>query len=76
MFSLIRVSEGPVDINELRMQYLAKLKETDGVMLPTFIYRNKELFVTEFKPTCNDQWIMYMTNAEGLITRCGSRTET
>ena len=51
------------------MQYLAKLKETDGVMLPTFIYRNKDLFITEFKPTCNDQWIMYMTNAEGLITK-------
>ena len=69
MITLIEVDEGPVDIYELRMQYLAKLKETDGVMLPTFIYRNKELFVTEFKPTCDDQWIMYMTNAEGLITK-------
>lgn len=69
MITLIKVDEGPVDIYELRMQYLAKLKETDGVMLPTFIYRNKDLFVTEFKPTCDDQWIMYMTNAEGLITK-------
>ena len=69
MVSLIKVDEGPVDIYELRMQYLAKLKETDGVMLPKFIYRNKDLFVTEFKPTCDDQWIMYMTNAEGLITK-------
>ena len=69
MITLIKVDEGPVDIYELRMQYLAKLKETDGVMLPTFIYRNKDLFVTEFKPTCDDQWIMYLTNADGLITK-------
>lgn len=69
MITLIKVDEGPVDIYELRMRYLAKLKETDGVMLPTFIYRNKDLFVTEFKPTCDDQWIMYMTNSEGLITK-------
>lgn len=69
MITLIKVDEGPVDIYELRMQYLARLKETDGVMLPTFIYRNKDLFVAEFKPACDDQWIMYMTNAEGLITK-------
>lgn len=69
MVSLIQVSEGPVDIHELRSRYLGKLKTEDGVMLPTFIYRNKDLFITEFKPTCNDQWIMYMTNAEGLITK-------
>ena len=29
MITLIKVDEGPVDIYELRMQYLAKLKETD-----------------------------------------------
>lgn len=69
MITLIKVDVGPVDIYELRMKYLAKLKETDGVMLPRFVYRNKELFVTEFKPTCDDQWIMYMTNADGLITK-------
>lgn len=69
MITLIKVDEGPVDIYELRMQYLAKLKKTDGVMLPKFVYRNRELFITEFKPTCDDQWIMYMTNAEGLITK-------
>lgn len=38
MITLIKVDEGPVDIYELRMQYLAKLKETDGVMLPTFLF--------------------------------------
>lgn len=69
MITLIKVDEGPVDIYELRMKYLAKLKKTDGVMLPKFIYRNRELFITEFKPTCDDQWIMYLTNADGLITK-------
>nr|DAN25256.1 MAG TPA: hypothetical protein [Caudoviricetes sp.] len=69
MVSLIQVSEGPVDIYELRMKYLAKLKETDGVMLPRFVYREKSFFITEVKPSSNDSWILYLTNENGLITR-------
>ena len=54
MFSLIRVSEGPVDINELRARYLGKLKTEEGVMLPTFLFRDREYFITNFPPAPND----------------------
>ena len=69
MITYITIEEGPVDIYELRMKYLAKLKETDGVMLPRFVYREKSFFITEVKPSSNDSWILYLTNENGLITR-------
>jgi len=69
MITLIKVDEGPVDIYELRMQYLAKLKETDGVMLPTFLFRDREYFITNFTPAPNDSWLLTLSNTEGAITR-------
>lgn len=69
MITLIKVDEGPVDIYELRMQYLAKLKETDGVMLPTFRFRDREYFIVDFTPTFNNSWMLKLSNAEGAITR-------
>ena len=69
MVSLIQVSEGPVDIYELRAEYLGKLKTTDGVMLPRFVYRDKSFFVTDIKPSSNDSWLLYLTNEDGLVTR-------
>lgn len=68
MITLIKVDEGPVDIYELRMQYLGKMKMTEGVMLPRFVYRNKTLFITDFKPGANDQWNLQVANEDGLVT--------
>lgn len=69
MFSLIRVSEGSVDINELRARYLGKLRTEEGVMLPTFLFRDREYFITNFTPAQNDSWLLTLSNAEGAITR-------
>lgn len=69
MFSLIRISEGPVDIHELRARYLGKLKTEEGVMLPTFLFRDREYFITNFTPAPNDSWLLTLSNAEGAITR-------
>lgn len=69
MITLIKVDEGPVDIYELRMQYLAKLKETDGVMLPTFMFRDREYFITNFTPAPNDSWLLTLSDSEGAVTR-------
>lgn len=69
MVSLIQVSEGPVDIHDLRSRYLGKLKTEEGVMLPRFVYREKSFFIVEVKPSSNDSWILYLTNENGLITR-------
>lgn len=68
MISYITVKEGPVDIYDLRSRYLGEMKTSEGFMLPNFIYRNKTFFVTDFKPTANDQWIMNLTNEHGLVT--------
>lgn len=69
MVSLIQVPEGPVDIYELRAKYLGKIKTTEGVMLPTFLFRDKELFITDFTPIPNDTWLLTLTNADGAVTR-------
>lgn len=69
MVSLIKVSEGPVDIYELRSKYLGKLKTTEGVMLPSFLFRDKELFITDFTPIPNDTWLLTLTNSDGAVTR-------
>lgn len=69
MVSLIQVSEGPVDIHELRSRYLGKLKTEEGVMLPTFLFRDREYFITNFTPAPNDSWLLTLSNAEGAITR-------
>lgn len=69
MITLIKVDEGPVDIYELRMQYLGKLKTGEGVMLPTFMFRNRDYFITNFTPAPNDSWLLTLSNAEGAITR-------
>lgn len=69
MVSLIQVPEGPVDIYELRAKYLGKLKTTEGVMLPSFLFRDKELFITDFTPTPNDTWLLTLTNSDGAVTR-------
>lgn len=69
MVSLIQVSEGPVDIHELRSRYLGKLKTEEGVMLPTFLFRDREYFITNFIPAPNDSWLLTLSNTEGAITR-------
>ena len=69
MVSLIQISEGPVDIHELRSRYLGKLKTEEGVMLPTFLFRDREYFITNFTPAPNDSWLLTLSNAEGAITR-------
>lgn len=69
MVSLIQVSEGPVDIHELRSRYLGKLKTEEGVMLPTFLFRDREYFITNFTPAPNDSWLLTLSNADGAITR-------
>lgn len=69
MVSLIQVSEGPVDIYDLRSRYLGKLKTEEGVMLPTFLFRDREYFITNSTPAPNDTWLLTLSNAEGLITK-------
>ena len=69
MTSLISIPEGPVDIHELRSQYLGKLQTEEGVMLPTFLFRNREYFITNFTPAPNDSWLLTLSNTEGAITR-------
>ena len=69
MVSLIQVPEGPVDIYELRSKYLGKLKTTEGVMLPTFLFRDKEFFITDFTPRPGDMWLLTLTNTDGAVTR-------
>ena len=69
MVSLIQVSEGPVDIYELRAKYLGKLRTEDGVMLPTFLFRDRKLFITDFTPAQNDHWILTLTDEEGAVTK-------
>ena len=69
MITLIKVDEGPVDIYELRSKYLSKLKTTEGVMLPSFLFRDKELFITDFTPAPNDTWLLTLTNSDGAVTR-------
>ena len=69
MVSLIQISEGPVDIHELRSRYLGRLKTEGGVMLPTFLFRDREYFITNFTPATNDSWLLTLSNAEGAITR-------
>ena len=67
MISLIQVPEGPVDIYELRAKYLGKLKTTEGVMLPTFLFKDKEFFITDLTPTQNDMWTLALTNKDGAV---------
>ena len=69
MVSLIQVSEGPVDIHELRSRYLGKLQTEEGVMLPTFMFRDREYFITDFTPAPNDHWLLTLTNSDGAVTR-------
>ena len=69
MVSLIQVPEGPVDIYELRSKYLGKLRTTEGVMLPSFLFRDKEFFITNFTSSPGDMWVLTLTNADGAVTR-------
>lgn len=69
MISLIQVPEGPVDIYELRAKHLGKLKTTEGVMLPAFIFRDREYFITAFTPYQNDSWTLTLSDSEGATTR-------
>lgn len=69
MVSLISIPEGPVDIHELRSQYLGKLQTEDGVMPPTLAFKNREYFITNFTPATNDCWMLTLTNADGANTR-------
>ena len=66
MVSLIQVPEGTVDIYELRSKYLGKIKTEDGVMLPTFMFRDREYFITNFIPAPNDAWLLCLTRRERL----------
>lgn len=67
MISLIQVPEGPVDIYELRAKYLGKLKTTESVMLPTFLFNDKEFFITDLTPAPNDMWTLTLSNEEGAV---------
>ena len=67
MISLIQVPEGPVDIHELRSRYLGKLKTTEGVMLPTFLFKDKEFFITDLIPAPNDMWTLTLSNEDGAV---------
>lgn len=67
MISLIQVPEGPVDIYELRAKYLGKLKTTEGVMLPTFLFKDKEFFITDLTPAPNGMWTLALTNKDGAV---------
>ena len=69
MVSLINIPEGPVDIHELRSQYLGKLQTEDGVMLPTLVFKDRDYFITNFMPAANDSWMLTLTNADGANTR-------
>lgn len=69
MISLIQVPEGPVDIYELRAKYLSKLKTTEGVMLPTFLFKDKEFFITDLTLAQNDMWTLALMNKDGAIKR-------
>ena len=38
-------------------------------MLPSFLFRDKEFFITDFTPNPGDMWVLTMTNSDGAVTK-------